>query len=94
MGDTPTAGEQRPGEFRRYAIDQALHAARTSVFWNLAFHRTEHGFVDYFEDTAKRNLEMVEGLEELGDDVSRRGIVPQEDGGQAVLATGGGGGGE
>lgn len=78
----------RPGEFERYAVDCALHAAR----WT---HRVkpddpDHGFLDYFEAAATRNLGLLWGFETIGEDMVERGIVPPADGEQATLVTDGG----
>lgn len=86
--DTSADGTERSGDLERFAVDRALRAAWVSEFWSPA--DQEYGFVDYFEATAARNLLLLAGLQEIGEDMDRRGIVPQSDGEQARLVTDGG----
>ena len=90
MSDDATETTPRSGQLERYAIDCALYSAWRShqLGWNLL--DTEHSFVDHFEASVSNNLELLEGLEDLGEDIARRGIIAPAEGGQAALATDGG----
>lgn len=80
--------DRRAGDLERFAIDVALDAAWTTEFWIPA--DPDYGYVDYFEAAAARNLDLLHGLEDLGADVDRRGILPATEGEQARLVTDGG----
>ncbi|GGL73651.1 hypothetical protein [Halocalculus aciditolerans] len=79
---------EREGELERFAVDAALLAAWRTQLW--VPRETEFGFVDYFEAAATRNLELVDGFEELAADATENGILPPSEGGQATLMTDGG----
>jgi len=83
MSDT-----ERFGDLERFAVERALHAAWVTEFWIPG--DPDYGFVDYFEAAAARNLGLLSGFEELGEDINHRGIVPQCDSEQARLVTDGG----
>lgn len=85
MGD---ADLERPGELERFAIDTALYAVWATEFWIPA--DPDYGYVDYFEAAAARNVDFLHGLEGLGEDIERRGIIPPTESDQARLATDGG----
>ncbi|WP_049930662.1 hypothetical protein [Halosimplex carlsbadense] len=87
-GESRSDTERVAGELERFAIDSALRDAWVSEFWAPA--DPDFGFVDYFEAAAARNLGLLGGLEELAEDIDRRGIVPQSDNEQARLVTDGG----
>jgi hypothetical protein len=88
MTDQSTDGTNCRGELERFAIDRALTAAWGTEFWIPA--EPDYGFVDYFEAAATRNLGLLSGFEDLAEDASRRGIIPQTDSDQAQLVTDGG----
>jgi len=70
----------------RFAFDQALVAAyRTEMFNPFD---PDHGFSDYFEAAATRNITLLRGFEELAEGVDSRGVLPRTDGPQSRLATG------
>jgi len=48
----------------------------------------DHGFSDYFEAAATRNITLLRGFEELAEGVDSRGVLPRTDGPQSRLATG------
>jgi len=70
--------EPEPGELERFAFDQALVAAyRTEMFNPFD---PDHGFSDYFEAAATRNITLLRGFEELAEGVDSRGVLPRTDG--------------
>ena len=76
------------GELEGFAIDCALRAAWTTELWIPA--DPDYGFLDYFEAAATRNLSLLHGFADLADQAERKGILPDADGAQTRLATGGG----
>jgi len=89
--DDSTGANPRPGQLERFAIDCALESAWRSHLANSNLAVPEHSFIDHFEVTVTNNLELLEGLENLGEDITHRGIIAPAEGGQAALATDGGG---
>lgn len=90
MSTDSTEETPRPGQLERFAIDCALESAWRSHLANSNLAVPEHSFTDHFEVTVTNNLELLEGLENLGEDITRRGIITPPEGGQASLATDGG----
>ena len=88
MNRQSSDGDERFGGLERFAIERALNSAWVTELWAPA--EQEFRFVDYFEAAAARNLALVNGFEELGEDIDRRGIVPQSEDEQARLVTDGG----
>jgi len=87
-GGTVEDDTERPGELERFAVECALNAAWATEFWIPA--EPDYGFVDYVEAAAARNLGLLRGFEDLAEDATRRGILPQTDSDQARLVTDGG----
>lgn len=85
---TESGSPGRPGELNRFAIDCALKAAYRTELWVPG--EPDFGFIDYFEAAATRNLSLLDGFEDLADDIERRGILPPTDSNQATLVTDGG----
>ena len=78
----------RPGEFERYAVDCALDAAYYTELW--IPQDPDYRFSDYFEAAAARNVSLLEGFEQLGEQAEERGILPDTDGAQTRFVTDGG----
>jgi hypothetical protein len=90
MSDGSASGTERELEMERFAVECALDAAWATEFWIPA--EPDYGFVDYVEAAAARNLGLLRGFEDLAEDATRRGILPQTDSDQARLVTDGGAG--
>lgn len=88
MSEQSADGTERSGELKRFAFERALDAAWATEFWIPG--DPDYGFVDYLEAAAARNIGLLHGFEDLAEDASRRGILPQTDSDQARLVTDGG----